>query len=133
MDTDLYRADVGKPRHLYAGKQSGTGLRVEQSKLEPLRFAFLLLVTWICVRIRKEKLSSIGFVLGRCWARELGIGAFLGIATALLAVLMIWLVGGVRFELDPARSIGMVAYGAYMFLLVAHSKKLCFAASSSND
>ncbi len=101
-------------------------LGVDQSKLEPLRFAFLLFVTWLCVHLRKEKLSSIGFVLDRRWARELGFGAFLGIATALLVITMIWLTGGVRIELDPARSFTMVAYGAYMFLFVALFEETLF-------
>lgn len=94
--------------------------------LEPLRFGFLLLVTWICVRLRKEPLSSIGFVLDGRWAREIGIGSFLGIASALLAVTMIWAVGGVRLELDPARSLAMLAYGVYVFLFVALFEETLF-------
>jgi membrane protease YdiL (CAAX protease family) len=94
--------------------------------LEPLRFGFLLLVTWVCVRLRRERLSSIGFVLDRRWARELGVGAALGLGTALLAVAMIWAAGGVRFELDPARSATTLLYGAYVFLLVALFEETLF-------
>jgi membrane protease YdiL (CAAX protease family) len=94
--------------------------------LEPLRFGFLLLVTWICVRLRKEPLSSIGFVLDARWARELGAGSFFGIASALLVVAMIWAVGGVRIELDPARSFATLAYGAYVFLFVALFEETLF-------
>ncbi len=94
--------------------------------LEPLRFGFLLLVTWICVRLRKERLSSIGFVLDRRWARELGIGSCFGTASALLAVTIIWAVGGVRFELDPARSVAMLAYGVHVFLFVALFEETLF-------
>jgi uncharacterized protein len=94
--------------------------------LDPLRFAFLLLVTFVCVRLRKERLSSIGFVLDRRWAREIGIGWLLGIASVLLAVAMIWVVGGVRFELDPARSAGTLVYGLYVFLFVALFEETLF-------
>lgn len=94
--------------------------------LEPLRFGFLLLVTWICVRLRKERLSGVGFVLDGRWARELGVGSFFGIASALLAVAMIWAVGGVRLELDPARSLAMLAYGVYVFLFVALFEETLF-------
>ncbi|SFK93403.1 CPBP family intramembrane glutamic endopeptidase [Lysobacter sp. cf310] len=102
------------------------GWGVSQESLEPLRFAFLLLVTWICVRLRREPLSSIGFVLNGRWARELGVGSFLGLATAVLAVAMIWAVGGVRLQLDPARSLGLLAYGAYIFLFVALFEETLF-------
>lgn len=97
-----------------------------QEWLEPVRFSFLLLVTWICVRLRKERLASIGFVLDGRWARELGVGASLGMASALLAAAMIWVVGGVRFELDPARSLSVLAYGAYVFLFVALFEEALF-------
>lgn len=102
------------------------GLGAPQEALEPLRFAFLLLVTWICLRLRKEPLSSIGFVLNGQWARQLGLGSFLGLATAALAVAMIWAVGGVRLELDPARSLSLLAYGLYIFLFVALFEETLF-------
>ena len=99
---------------------------VAKSWLEPLGFVFMLLVTWVCLRLRKEKLSSIGFVLDRRWAREFGVGTLLGIATVLLAVALIWAVGGVRLELDPARSVTTMLYGAYMFLFVALFEEVMF-------
>jgi membrane protease YdiL (CAAX protease family) len=101
-------------------------LRVPADLFEPLRFAFLLGVTWICVRLRREPLSSIGFVLDARWARELGVGTFFGLATALLAVAMIWAAGGVRLELDPARSLATMAQGAWMFLFVALFEETLF-------
>lgn len=94
--------------------------------LEPLRFAFLLLVTWICVRLRGEPLSSIGFRLDRRFAREAGIGTLLGIGSALAAVALIWAVGGVRLGLDPARSLATLAYGLYLFLFVALFEETLF-------
>ncbi len=94
--------------------------------LEALRFGFLLLVTWICVRLRRESLSSIGYVLDGRWAWELGIGSFFGIASALLAVTMIWVVGGVHLELDPARSLTTLVYGVYVSLFVALFEETLF-------
>lgn len=94
--------------------------------LEPLRFGFLLLVTWICVRLRRERLSSIGFVLDRRWARELGAGTLLGLGSALLAAALIWTAGGVRFELNPARGAAMLIHGAYAFLFVALFEETLF-------
>lgn len=102
------------------------GVGTPQHWLEPLRFGFLLLVTWICVRLRGQRLSSIGFVLDGRWAREFGVGASLGIGSVLLAAAMIWIVGGVQFELDPARSLGMLAQGVYVFLFVALFEETLF-------
>jgi len=102
------------------------GLGFAADWLEPLRFAFLLGVTWICVRLRKEPLSSVGFVLDARWARELGVGTFFGLATALLAVALIWAAGGVRLELNPARSLITMAQGAWMFLFVALFEETLF-------
>lgn len=101
-------------------------LGVPKDGLEPLRLGFLLLITWICVRLRGEPLSSIGFVLDRRWAGEVGIGTFFGVATALLAVAMIWMVDGARLELDPARSVATLARGAYLFLFVALFEETLF-------
>ena len=101
-------------------------LGVPKDGLEPLRLGFLLLVTWICVRLRNEPLSSIGFVLDRRWACELGVGTGFGLATALLAVAMIWMVGGVSLELDPARSVATLAQGLYLFVFVALFEETLF-------
>lgn len=101
-------------------------LGTDTAWLEPLRFAFLLGVTWICMRLRGERLSGVGFRLDRRWARELGLGATLGIACALLVVALIWAAGGARFELDPSRSVATLAYGAYVFLFVALFEETLF-------
>lgn len=101
-------------------------LGIAKDWLEPLRFAFLLLVTAVCVRLRKEPLSSIGYVLDRRWVRELGLGTGLGIASALLAVVLIGISGGVRLELDPARSVPVLVYGIYVYLFVALFEETLF-------
>jgi len=101
-------------------------LGVAAEQLEPLRFGFLLLVTWICVRLRREPLSSVGFVLDARWARELGFGSVAGVASALLAVALIWAVGGVRLEPDPARSVALLVEGLYVFLFVALFEETLF-------
>ena len=96
------------------------------SWLEPLRFLFILLVTWVCTRLRGEPLSSIGFRIGRRWLVEIGIGVAVGVALMLVIVGIIWAVGGVRLELDPARSIGTLGYGLYLFLCVALFEETLF-------
>ena len=44
-------------------------LGISKDWLEPLRFGFLLLVTWICLRLRKERLANVGFKLDRRWGQ----------------------------------------------------------------
>ena len=87
--------------------------------LEPMPFIFILLVTWICTRLRREPLSSIGFELDRRWLKQLACGTLIGVAAMLLIVGMIWVVGGVRLQLDPAHSLSSLIYGLYMFTCVA--------------
>ena len=105
------------------------GLRqagVPATWLEPLRFLFVLLVTWICTRLRHEPVSSVGLRVGRRWMTEIGVGALLGTASMLVIVGMIWAVGGVHLELDPARSAGTLTYGLYLFLCVALFEETLF-------
>jgi membrane protease YdiL (CAAX protease family) len=99
---------------------------VPPDALEPLHFGFLLLVTWACTRLRGEALSSVGFVLDRRWGRELGAGSLLGIASVLLVATLMWAFGGVRLELDPARSFATLAQGAWIFLFIALFEETLF-------
>ena len=99
---------------------------VPPDALEPLRFGFLLLVTWACTRLRAEALSSVGFMLDRRWGREFGAGTLLGIASVLMVALLIWIAGGVRFAPDPARSLAVLAQGAWIFLFVALFEETLF-------
>lgn len=94
--------------------------------LEPARFGFVLLVTWICVRLRRQRLDSVGFDLGRRWVREAGIGTLLGLGSALLAVALMAAAGGVQLALDPARSVAALAYGLYLFLFVSLFEETLF-------
>jgi uncharacterized protein len=87
--------------------------------LEPAAFLFTLLATWACTRLRKEPLSNVGYRLDRRWFMEIAGGMLFGMGTALAVVGMIWAIGGVRFELAPARSIGALLTGLYVFLFVA--------------
>lgn len=101
-------------------------LGVAEAWLEPAAFLFLLLATWACTRLRREPLSSIGFRLDRRWWRESALGLALGIGSMLAVVGLIWAIGGVRFELDPARSVANLGYGLYFFLFVALFEETLF-------
>jgi membrane protease YdiL (CAAX protease family) len=101
-------------------------LGLAKAWFEPVAFLLTLFVTWICTRLRKEPLASIGFRLDRRWAKELGWGTALGLGQIAVAAAMAWAVGGLRFELDPARSLQALAYGFYMFTFVALFEETLF-------
>ncbi len=88
--------------------------------------AMVLLATWICTRLRRESLSSVGLRLDRRWAREFALGCGIGFLGMALAAGVLVGMGGVRFELDPARSLGHLAFGVYLFGSVALLEELLF-------
>jgi len=94
--------------------------------LEPAAFIFILVSTWACTLLRKEPLSSVGFQINQRWIKEILSGTMIGIGLILAATGLIWAIGGVRFELDPVRSLGSLAYGLYVFLFVALFEETLF-------
>jgi membrane protease YdiL (CAAX protease family) len=94
--------------------------------LSPLPVVFLMLVTYACLRLRGERLAAVGLRADRAWAREALQGAALGAGLILLVTGLIAATGGVRFTLDPARSVGALAMGAWVFAWVALLEELLF-------
>ena len=94
--------------------------------LSPLPVVFLLLVTYACLRLRREPLAAVGLRPDLTWAREVLYGAALGIALIVLVTGLIAATGGVRFSLDPARSLGALAMGAWVFAWVVLLEELLF-------
>ncbi len=86
----------------------------------------VLVATWLCTRLRRERLSSVGLVLDRRWARELGWGSAVGMGQILVAAFLVWVLGGVRLGLDPARSLPALASGLLLFLVVAVHEETLF-------
>lgn len=99
---------------------------IAASALDPLRLGFVLAVTWICLRLRREPLSSVGLRLDRRWLRELGVGSAFGIGTAALVVALIWMTGGVSLALNPARSLYLLLQGIALFGFVALFEETLF-------
>jgi len=99
---------------------------VDRAWLAPLPVVFLLLVTWVCLRLRREPFAAVGFRLDLAWARGAFCGAVLGTALILLVAGLVVLAGGVRFRLDPSRSLGALGMGAWAFVWVAVLEELLF-------
>ena len=108
---------------LFAGFQATTpilhrlGIKAG-SWVEGVMTLIALGATWICVRLRREGMASVGFKLDRRWAGELGWGVLLGAALMGVAAGLVWVAGGVTFQLDPARSLRVMASGFLMFAMV---------------
>src|SRR5690606_1427858 len=91
-------------------------LGVEPSWFGPLPVAFLLLATWLCMRLRRQPLSAIGLKLDASWFRQLAAGVGLGSALMLVVGASIMAIGGVRFTMDPAGGLAALAYGTWFFV-----------------
>lgn len=85
-----------------------------------------LLVTWVCVRLRRQRLASVGLGLNRVWAWQFGLGSLLGGASAALAVGLLWSSDAARLELDPSRGFEALVTGLYLFAAVAVLEELLF-------
>ncbi len=113
----------------FAYKPVTNGLRdlgLPKLSIELVPFLFALLATWACTRLRKEPLSSVGFRLDRRWLKEMAMGTLTGMKMAVAVVAMVCAIGGVRFELDPARSVGTLLAGLFFFLAVALFEETLF-------
>ncbi len=99
---------------------------VRKDWLAPLPVVFVLLVTWICMRLRRQALSRVGLRLDATWLRQLLGGIAFGAVEMLVVATLILLAGGVRFELDPARGFAALAYGLWFFAWVALLEELLF-------
>ena len=101
-------------------------LAIDQDWLSPLPVAFLLLVTWICTRLRGQSLATVGLRIDASWLRQALWGVAIGSALMLAASAMILAAGGVHFAPDPAGGMAALAHGAWIFLWVALLEELLF-------
>jgi membrane protease YdiL (CAAX protease family) len=103
---------------IYKPIKQGLGeLGFTEKMLEPVSFFLLLLVTWICVKVRKESLADAGMGINTRWLKQFFTGTLAGLGMMFSTVALIWLVGGVTFELNEQRSIQLLSYGFYLFLI----------------
>jgi len=94
--------------------------------LAPLPAIFVLLVTWVCMRVRKQPLADVGLALGGRWLRHALFGIVFGGITMGVVASCIAAAGGVRFHLDPAHGMMALAIGAWSFAGVALFEELLF-------
>jgi membrane protease YdiL (CAAX protease family) len=114
----VFIALVAITRPIYKPIKQGLGqLGFTEQMLEPVSFLLLLLVTWICIKVRKESLSDVGMGVNKRWFKHFFAGTFAGLGMMFATVALIWFVGGVTFELDENRNWQVLSYGFYLFLV----------------
>lgn len=123
----IFIAFIAVTRFLYRPiTASLKGVGASDAWLEPVPFLFVLLATWACTRLRKERLASVGFELNGRWLRDVLIGTLIGFCAMLAVVAMIAIAGGVRLELNATRSLAALGYGIYVFLLASLLEETLF-------
>ncbi|MFT4939650.1 MAG: membrane protease YdiL (CAAX protease family) [Paraglaciecola sp.] len=116
---------VAITRPIYKPIKEGLAqLGFSEQMLEPVSFLLLLLVTWICIRLRKESLSDVGMGINPRWLKHFFAGTFAGMGMMFSTVALVWIVGGVTFELNTQRSLELLSYGLYLFLIGALSEEI---------
>lgn len=99
---------------------------LDKAALAPLPVIFLVAITWICLRVRRQGLADGGLKMSAAWLRQIVAGFAFGAVEMLAIAALIWLAGGVRFELDPARSLGVLVHGLWFFAWAAMIEELLF-------
>lgn len=88
-------------------------------------------VGWVCSRMLEGlRLRSLGWARHKHWLRDWFVGALIGIASILLAVLVNAASGGFRFALPPSGSVFIVIrtllFSASIFMLAAAAEEALF-------
>ncbi len=99
-------------------------LNTPELALEMVSPLLLILVTWFCCRLRRQPLSSVGLKLNGIWWRQFGIGTAVGGVQIALVAGVIWLIGGVHFQLNPNFEWQILTTGLYLFLITSVLEEL---------
>lgn len=99
---------------------------VDKTYLGPLAVSFLLIVTWIVLKLRKESFQHVGLKLDATWYRHLALGFLFCTAQIAMVVLAMYLAGGVTFAINPQGGMQSVLLGLYVFLFAALLEELLF-------
>jgi len=98
-------------------KQFLTELGFTDALLEPLAPLLILLVTWLCMLIRKQTLSDAGLHINITWLKEFLIGTVGGVVMICCAIALIYLFTDLTFMVNPQYSFYILSYGLYLFLI----------------
>lgn len=94
--------------------------------LEYLSPALVLLVTWICLRLRRQRLADVGLRLNRSWLTQFSAGLLIATIQIGAITALIYAAGGLSFSLNPQRSVEILLSGACLMLAAVVLEELLF-------
>ena len=98
-------------------KNTLAGFGATETMLELVSPMLIVLITWICIKLRRETLKDVGLKLNLTWMKQLTAGLLVGsFALALVAGLIV-IMGGVSFSINPQASFEVAFYGLYLFAI----------------
>ena len=99
---------------------------VDKEWLGPLSVVMLIVVTWICTKMRNESLADVGLRINPTWFKQLTAGiAIGGLQIALIVALMLGF-GGISLHFNSEWTWQLILSGLYIFLFAAMLEELLF-------
>ncbi|GAA0854495.1 CPBP family intramembrane glutamic endopeptidase [Aliiglaciecola litoralis] len=92
--------------------------------LELLSAALILFVTYLCVRLRKETMGSVGLDIDSNWMQQFGLGLGAGLIMVFGLAATVWLGGGVNFEYNFKLDVSFLLLSFYLFAIGAFFEEL---------
>lgn len=105
-------------------KQLFESMGTNELALELVSPMLIIAITWLCLFLRKEKLSSVGLSLNSRWSKQFSIGVLVGGGLIGLTTLLIWIFGGFEFAINDQWVIKTAITGFYMFFIGALLEEL---------
>lgn len=123
----IFIAILAVSRQLYKPiKGWFTDLGASTMQLEPLALMLLLLVSWSCLLLRRQRLADLGLAFDLRWWQQLLFGTAAGIAMMGVIALLMWSFSAATFGINPRFQATDLALGAYLLLLAAALEELLY-------
>ncbi|AFV00037.1 CPBP family intramembrane glutamic endopeptidase [Simiduia agarivorans] len=124
VDSAVHRADRDNATLYRLLSTQLRDVNVPESVVDAIPPLLIFLITWICMRLRKQTLGQVGLQFDRRWLAQLLLGTALGIAWLLAVAIPIWIAGGVEFSVNPNASMNILLIGLWGFALGALMEEL---------
>ncbi len=99
---------------------------IDTDWLGPLSVGFIVLSTWICLKLRGESFKQVGLHINKVWLKQFIAGFIVSALLLTLSTAIIMLFGGVKLSFHPSFSIGWILIGLYPVLFTAVHEELLF-------
>lgn len=90
-----------------------------------LQAVIIVFASWICQRLRRKPLAELLGKFNVRWLKELGLGGLIGSALMLFPALIMWVLGWVHWQWNPA-GFSTLASVVLLFAGVAVAEELLF-------